>query len=86
MRVLLDPSEARLEASDLQADQAVENFLDRVVKYGATERVVERGAHLIYERVEGVVDSRRTGVHPAEDVVVNLAVQVTDGAVDAVRP
>ena len=58
MRVLLDPSEARLEASDLQADQAV----------------------------EGVVDSRRTGVHPAEDVVVNLAVQVTDGAVDAVRP
>src|SRR5690242_2055679 len=86
MSVLGYPRQAVLEGGNLQPDQAVQYFLDRVVQNRAAKSRVERLAHLVHENIERVVDCGGAGVDPAQDVVVDLTVHLADGAIDALGP
>ena len=75
LRVVRNPVQAFLDASNLQADQAVENTLDRIMKNGPTESIVEDLGGFVDENVEGVVDGSGGCVDPSKDVGVDVAVR-----------
>lgn len=84
--VVVDPGEAFLDRSNLEADEAFEDAGDRVVEDGAAESLIELADGLFNEGVEGVVDGACGGIDPAEDVMVDVVVEVRDGGVGAVSP
>ena len=75
-----------MHACDFETDEAVEDFFDGIIEHRAAERFVEDRSRFVDEDVEGVVHCAGGSVDPAEDIFVDIAVRVRDGAVGARGP
>lgn len=79
--VLGNPVKSLLDGDDLESDEAVQDFLDRVVEDSVTKCDFQTFGHLLGEGVEGVVDCGCGCVHPTEDIAVDFVVGGKNDAV-----
>lgn len=84
--VVVHPREALLDRLDLEADQAADHLLDRVLQDRLAEHRRQALVHQVREGVERVVDRARRVGHVTQNVVVDFVLEGQDHAVGVARP